>query len=146
MSEETETTRPADVAGRLDGLVSAALFGTAATNTAPAEPLTIEKMRAAMALLNKLPPPMPRIVESALMVEDGEPYEKPRTWKERLFTRPWRPLKATRWVMPQVPRSGAIQLPDGTLVMHPTVAAKVRSVLGANAAHEPPATKTNEGE
>ena len=138
MSNANETPRPADVAGRLDGLVSAAFFCTAATNTAPAEPLTIEKMRDAMALLNKVPPPMPRIVESALMVEDGEPYEKPRTWKERLFTRPWRPLKAMRWVMPKVPRSGAIQLPDGTLVMHPTVAAKVRSVLGANAGNHGP--------
>ena len=33
-----------------------------------------------------------KIIESLLMVEDGAPYEVKRSWRERLFSRPWRPL------------------------------------------------------
>ena len=40
-----------------------------------------------------------RIIENPLMVEDGEPYEIRRTWRERLFSWPWRPLRATRMVV-----------------------------------------------
>ena len=40
-----------------------------------------------------------------------------RTWRERLFTRPWQPLH--RWRTVVVPMKRSIRMPDGTLAMHP---------------------------
>jgi hypothetical protein len=68
------------------------------------------------------------IFENATLTEDGEPYEHPRTWKERLFTRPWRPLKATRTVIPQVPMKTVFKTQFG-LVMHPETAKAMKSVI-----------------
>ncbi len=62
-----------------------------------------------------------KIVTSLHMVEAGEPYEEIRTWRERLFSTPWRPLQAMRTVVPVVPKREAIRLPDGALVMHPII-------------------------
>ena len=70
-----------------------------------------------------------RIIENAHMVKDGEPYEVRRTWKERLFSLPWRPLLARRTVVPKVPRRAIIQLPNGALVMHPVVAEELRALV-----------------
>ena len=67
-----------------------------------------------------------KIVVSLHMVEDGEPYEVPRTWRERLFSRPWRPMKATRTVVPKKPRRDVLQMPDGSLVMHPAIAEELK--------------------
>lgn len=67
-----------------------------------------------------------RIVTSLLMVEDGAPYEVRRTWRERLFSTPWRPMRATRTVVPKVPKRGAMRMPDGSLVMHPARVAELR--------------------
>ena len=67
-----------------------------------------------------------KIIESLLMVEDGEPYEVKRSWRERLFSRPWRPLLPTRTVIPKVPKREAIRLPDGSWVMHPEIARMLR--------------------
>lgn len=69
------------------------------------------------------------IVESLCMVEDGEPREVPRAWFDRLFTRPWRPFKATQTVVPKVPRIDALRLPNGTLVMHPETARRLRNTI-----------------
>jgi hypothetical protein len=69
-----------------------------------------------------------RIIESLSMVKSGTPYEIRRSWKERLLTRPWRPHAATRWVTPIVPSTEAMQLPNGDLVMHPEMAAKLRQL------------------
>jgi hypothetical protein len=71
-----------------------------------------------------------RIIESAYLEEDGEPYQVRRTWRERLFTRPWRPLVATRTVVPKVPFRGVIQLNATTLVMHPVTLRQLRETLG----------------
>ncbi len=60
-----------------------------------------------------------RVITSLWMTEAGEPYQVRRTWRERLFTRPWRPLVATRTIVPQVPMRDVIQLNASTLVMHP---------------------------
>lgn len=58
------------------------------------------------------------LVLSVDLVEDGEPYEIRRTWRERFFTRPWQPLKTTRTVVPKIPCKGALQL-GNTIVIHP---------------------------
>ena len=69
-----------------------------------------------------------KIIQSEAMVEPGEPIEVPRTWRERLFTLPWRPFKKTKTVIPMVPQKRAIKLPGGELIMHPTM---VRALMEA---------------
>lgn len=59
------------------------------------------------------------IITSPYLEQDGEPYTVRRTWRERLFTRPWRPLISTRVVVPRIPYRGAVQISKTTLVMHP---------------------------
>ena len=60
-----------------------------------------------------------RVIESVWLTVDGEPCEVRRSWSERLFSRPWRPFKATRTVIPKLPHPGAIQLDTKTIMMHP---------------------------
>lgn len=67
------------------------------------------------------------ILNQALTVP-GEPYQVARTWKERLFTRPWRPLKTTRTVVPQVPSREVIMTAD-VIVMHPAVWKEVEAAI-----------------
>ena len=68
-----------------------------------------------------------KIIEDPRMLVDGEPYEQPRTWHERLFTRPWRPLRATDTVVPKVPDPEILKSPNGTWIMHPAVAAELKA-------------------
>jgi hypothetical protein len=70
------------------------------------------------------------------LVENGEPYEVRRTWYERLFTRPWRPLTTTRWVVPKVPMKSIIHLSDGTMIMHPTTLEEMKATLIKEDTHE----------
>lgn len=67
-----------------------------------------------------------KIVVSLHMIEDGDPCEVPRTWRERLFSRPWQPLMATRTVLPKRPRRDVLKMPDGSLVMHPELAEELK--------------------
>ena len=90
--------------------------------------LTIEALRHARALLEDAPPPL-RIIENSLLAVAGPTYEVRRTWRERLFSLPWRPSKATRAVTPWIPSPHAYALPDGSLVMHPTRAREVRDAI-----------------
>lgn len=60
-----------------------------------------------------------RVILNNLLEQDGEPYTVRRTWRERLFTRPWRPHVATRTITPKVPYKGAFQIDANTVVMHP---------------------------
>ena len=75
-----------------------------------------------------------RVIESVYLVEPGEPRTERRTWRERLFSRPWRPWVATKVVVPQVPHRGAVQLNATTLVMHPETLRQLRKLLPADAA------------
>lgn len=70
-----------------------------------------------------------RIIESVWLVQDGPPTKVRRTWRERLFTLPWRPLVASRTVIPQIPYQGAMRLDDNTIVMHPETLQKMRTAL-----------------
>lgn len=69
-----------------------------------------------------------RIIENPILTMEGTPYEVKRTWKERLFTLPWEPLKATKTVVPQVPSTEIIYA-NGVMVMHPEMANKIRKQL-----------------
>lgn len=62
-----------------------------------------------------------QIITSIHMVEPGEPYDSPRSWRTRLLTRPWRPLRATERITPMVPSSKAVRM-GNRLIMHPEMA------------------------
>lgn len=70
-----------------------------------------------------------KVYENALLTKPGTPYEVKRTLKERLWSRPWQPLKATTWVTPQVPSSDIFTMPDGSLVMHPETVQLLRNAI-----------------
>lgn len=72
------------------------------------------------------------VYESPWCVRDGEPREVPRTWKERLLTRPWRPWRATRWEVPKIP---TMLVAGNMLVIHPALIRdlKASGVLDAHA-------------
>lgn len=50
--------------------------------------------------------------------------EVQRTWKERLFSWPWRPLKTTKYVTTQVP-SRDVLYSQGTYFAHPDLIAEI---------------------
>ncbi len=60
-----------------------------------------------------------RIIWSEHLTQDGEPVEVRRSWRERLFSRPWQPFRATRTFIPKIPYRGALKLNESTLIMHP---------------------------
>lgn len=62
------------------------------------------------------------------MTEAGEPIQLKRSWKERLFSFPWKPWNATKTIIPQVPSRDVIRLGDGTLVMHPEIALIIKEM------------------
>ena len=69
------------------------------------------------------------IIESIYMTTPEERIVT-RTWKERLFSRPWRPLQPTKTVTVQVPREDLITIDGGkTFVGHPETVAKFREEL-----------------
>jgi hypothetical protein len=71
-----------------------------------------------------------KFIESWLMTEPGKPYDVPRTWKERWFTRPWRPWKRTKTITPQVPmRRFFIDSIRRTITGHPETIRAVKTEL-----------------
>lgn len=70
-----------------------------------------------------------RVIESEWLMEPSEPMTERRTWRERLFTRPWRPFVRTRTVVRQIPYRGALRLSNGTLVIHPVTLRALREQL-----------------
>lgn len=68
-----------------------------------------------------------RVIESEYLTEAGEPVQVRRSWRERLFSRPWRPLRQTRTVIPQVPMKGGYRLGKHTIVMHPETLRQLRA-------------------
>lgn len=67
-----------------------------------------------------------RIVANHNMVEDGEPIIVHRTWRERLFSRPWRPWMATRTVVPTRPKREFLRIGHSTLMAHPALIEELR--------------------
>jgi hypothetical protein len=77
-----------------------------------------------------------KVMTDPFMLEDGEPYEVDRTWKERLFTfRPWRPLKKTRTVVPRVPMKSVIKIGGEAIVMHPAIFEEFKKALDNQDSH-----------
>lgn len=67
-----------------------------------------------------------KILESHHLLEDGQPQTVRRTWRERLFSRPWRPWRATRTFVPRVPYRGAFRVGSDTVLMHPAMVIELR--------------------
>jgi len=67
-----------------------------------------------------------RVIESVYLEEDGEPYTVRRSWRERLFTRPWHPFVTTRVVVPKIPYRGFLKLNATTVVVHPATLRELR--------------------
>ena len=66
------------------------------------------------------------VITSVWLTESGEPVQVRRSWRERLFSRPWRPLRRTRTFVPQVPSKHAYRMGD-RIVMHPAMLAQLKS-------------------
>ncbi len=60
-----------------------------------------------------------RTLTSPYLMEDGDPVQVRRSWRERLLSRPWRPWQATRVVTTKVPYRGFVVLKSGTFVVTP---------------------------
>lgn len=58
------------------------------------------------------------VVLSRYLTIAGEPVTAPRTWRQRLFSRPWRPWVATYTYTPQVPDPKVVRCGQ-MFVMHP---------------------------
>ena len=71
-----------------------------------------------------------RIVEDPNMTIAGKPYRVKRTWRERLFTKPWKPLWRYRTIVPQVPRKEIFMAPGNLAIMHPVIAMKLKEEIG----------------
>lgn len=69
------------------------------------------------------------IIEDEHLVENGPPETVRRTWKERLFSLPWKPLQATVTIIPKIPIRTIYKLPGNFLVMHPETAQELRREL-----------------
>lgn len=70
-----------------------------------------------------------RIIENPLLVVPGEPRTVRRSWRERLFSRPWHPWTPTKTIVPMVPDPSAYAL-GGCYVMHPATARALMRAVG----------------
>lgn len=113
----------------IDGMASAMLGGTA-TTTAD-KPFTLDMLNAAIDKIKAMPPAPPpiRFTENINLTVPGPLKTVPRTWRERLFSLPWRPLQATRQVQTYVPDPNVYRLENGMVVGHPVTIAQLRSKL-----------------
>lgn len=59
------------------------------------------------------------IIESRYLTEPGAPVQVKRSWRTRLFSRPWQPWRATDTFTPQIPAKAGYMLDAHTMVMHP---------------------------
>lgn len=57
--------------------------------------------------------------ESVWLTISGQPIQVQRSWRERLWSWPWRPWRPTRTVIPQIPNPDLFLLPDGSWLGHP---------------------------
>lgn len=54
----------------------------------------------------------------------------PRGWRERLFSRPWRPWRRLRVVITYVPQRRYIRIGD-MVIMHPALIEEIKQALAA---------------
>lgn len=69
-----------------------------------------------------------RLIATPLLV-DKETRIVQRSWRERLFSLPWQPLRPWKEVVTTVPAKKALVMEDGTWYMHPTTLEQLRKKL-----------------
>jgi len=52
---------------------------------------------------------------------DTVAYEEARTWKERLFSRPWKPFIKNKTMFKKVPSKSYNVVMGGTIICHPSM-------------------------
>lgn len=77
------------------------------------------------------------IIENPALVEAGTPIHIRRSWKKRLFSRPWKPLQATIVKIPMIPIRRIYRLPTGALIMHPEIAKELRQAMSQLITQQP---------
>jgi hypothetical protein len=65
------------------------------------------------------------IYRNPALVEPGEPVQVKRTWRDRLFSTPWSPLRTHTTQVPMVPSHNVFSPSPGVLICHPAIAAKI---------------------
>lgn len=68
-----------------------------------------------------------KIITNDHLMVDGEPIQIRRSWRERLFSRPWRPWAAVRTFIPKIPSPQIFEWGD-TLIMHSETMRKFREM------------------
>jgi len=69
-----------------------------------------------------------RIIENPNLLVPGEPKIIVRTWKERIFSLPWRPWRASKTIIPMVPSKEILQY-GNRWIMHPSMAEQIKREL-----------------
>lgn len=70
-----------------------------------------------------------RIIEDPNLTMPGPPLIIIRSWRERLFTWPWRPLQRRRMDETRIPSTGIFKIGPDTFVAHPVTARRIRQEL-----------------
>lgn len=68
------------------------------------------------------------IIESPFLTTPVEETVN-RSWKERLFSWPWKPWEATKVIHYEIPSTEVLRLPNGIWVCHPAIAQQLRERL-----------------
>lgn len=115
----------------IDQMAESVLYGGTSSTTATNHTYTLDMLHAAIDKIKALPPLPPpiRFSESVTLTVPGPIEIVARTWRERLFSLPWRPLQATRQVQTYVPDPNVYQLGNGLVVGHPVTIARLRAKL-----------------
>lgn len=69
-----------------------------------------------------------RVIEDVNLVT-AQPLVVNLTWRQRLFSWPWRPWESTKVVVQYVPDQRVYAKDDSTIVCHPVIAQKIKEVL-----------------
>lgn len=68
-----------------------------------------------------------KIIQSVLLTVSIEVIER-KSWKERLWSWPWKPWQKTKIVQYQVPNPNAIRINLDTIVIHPATLQKLQQM------------------
>lgn len=69
-----------------------------------------------------------QIITSAFLTKTSGPFSVRRTWRERLFSWPWKPFKATKTITIQVPSDEVLVMAD-RIIMHPEMFRRLQDKL-----------------
>lgn len=108
-----------------------ASLSTSTTSTAASEPteFTAKTMEEMIKALTPVPPPLEFYSSIYATERDGDrPEKRRRSWKERLFSRPWTPWVAEKTIM--VPNyKPAIYRVGDRIIYHPALEDRVRAIV-----------------